>query len=33
LKLTAAQRRELEERPDPFLDPWVEDEDAPDPSS
>lgn len=33
LKLTEAQKRELEERPDPFLDPWVEDEDAPDPSS
>jgi hypothetical protein len=31
LKLTAAQRRELEERRDPFLDPWMEDEDAPDP--
>jgi hypothetical protein len=30
LKLTPAQAREFEERPDPFLDPWEEDEDAAD---
>lgn len=30
VKLTPAQVRELEERPDPFLDPWEEGDDATD---
>lgn len=33
LRLTPAQVRELDERPDPFLDPWEEDEDATDTKS